>query len=1069
MAQGPTGRPVVDAAELERMRAKLDGFEAMGLQVGALRELLAKDPEAFKSTYMAEIRRQLEGAQPSPAPPSAPSRPIEEVEVRVGPPSEEQIEEELELEGAGPEEALRGPSAGAEGARAATTAAMPEAAGQVVAVKGAPVGQGIAPDAQVGGMADSTKVVEEGPEAKAEDLKGLRKELKEAAETLGESKAGLAAHQAAKPKAPETPTEAGPEAASGETGNSLRTAALLQAAVDYKIMVAMQAQQEESASDKQTMKGLLDELEDEIEGDFDEAGDAADIEDAALTEVDVTSGAENVTEAAWAEATAATDTVEGVGAVSGGSGAAEHGDDFPDAEPGEVAGVMEEDGSKAFEVSAMKPEAHVPEASSVVGSEGTPTDKKEYEKDIKEVMGKLQGGIDQTMGMLETGVKTGDGLETDEGEAPPEAEPATGDEGASEAEAPPRIRSPRTPRRRPGRAFAVTAVVAVLVVGGLAGYFTLIANDPPFASFSFAPEEPVAGQPVTFDASDSRDPDGDGVKDFRWAFGDAAEGKGRVVKHAFNSSGDFTVTLKVLDGRGAASRVVRHGVHIEPLRVEMSGPHVDDDYRYDVVAYLTASNPDGLYRFSTTLPGGLTPITIVVKVVRARLAGDKTSTVDGVSRAEDGFMREHDVREETMTYDLDDVQGEVLTNQAATDTTLSGYLKATLGEKVCLGWDRSVRTDVDIDARFTVPPNFIFTERDTGTFYGQLEGIASSFSLASFLRSTEFDSEDRAPHQLQVGGGTYIWRVRGMEMVEGRSAWGLHVNVTMSEQTLTETGLDAFFMDVWLEPGLSQPAKSHVHTKAYSEGDTIIVDVTETLLSSRDGATDPGTACSADHAYTVRGEFADDFAPLGLVPEQGGVGGGFAFTPQDAVEAAAGQVTGFQAWLDAHPSAFCHDGNYSTADVEPTWRLSFGTEGSSEHFSIVVQGAPAALTATGASYIDDGRPLGSAVDIGSVATLSRGIRLLRNQTEVRSNAFLDSNPDWSRFNLTIGEGAQSIPLDPTSIGSSSGAGYVYMLESHDDPLGDKGRYRAGLDATNGQVLFSWTQRQTRAGRIGGVG
>ncbi len=57
MAQGPTGRSAVDAAELERLRAKLDGFEAMGLQVGLLRELLseraglaAKDAFPFPAT-----------------------------------------------------------------------------------------------------------------------------------------------------------------------------------------------------------------------------------------------------------------------------------------------------------------------------------------------------------------------------------------------------------------------------------------------------------------------------------------------------------------------------------------------------------------------------------------------------------------------------------------------------------------------------------------------------------------------------------------------------------------------------------------------------------------------------------------------------------------------------------------------------------------------------------------------------------------------------------------------------------------------------------------------------------
>ena len=116
-----------------------------------------------------------------------------------------------------------------------------------------------------------------------------------------------------------------------------------------------------------------------------------------------------------------------------------------------------------------------------------------------------------------------------------------------------------------------------------------------------------------------------------------------------------------------------------------------------------------------------------------------------------------------------------------------------------------------------------------------------------------------------------------------------------------------------------------------------------------------------------------------------------------------------------------------------------------------------------------GGPKGSRDDIGSVVCLSRGLKLMRNDTDVRERAFSGLDPDWSRFNLTIGEGAQSVPLSPTAIGSATGGGYVYMLQSRDDPTSAQGRYRAALDATNGQILFSWTQKETREGKIGGGG
>jgi hypothetical protein len=285
---------------------------------------------------------------------------------------------------------------------------------------------------------------------------------------------------------------------------------------------------------------------------------------------------------------------------------------------------------------------------------------------------------------------------------------------------------------------------------------------------------------------------------------------------------------------------------------------------------------------------------------------------------------------------------------------------------------------------------------------------------------------------------------------------------------LAAAGLDAFYTDVWLEPGLSMPAKSHVHTKAYSEGTTVIFDITETMTSSSPGSQPPGVTCRADHPYRAEDEFGADFAALGLVPEQGGAGGDFAFTPQEALAAARSQLPDFDAWLSSpsRTQAFCHDGNYTEAGVDPRWNLAFGTAGSSEHYRITVVKTPAGLVASGSSFVDEDAPRGSRSGVGEVVTLSRGMRLLRNQTEAQEKAFIDGNPNWDEFNLTVGEGVPSLPLSPASIGGQGGARYVYMLESHDGPTSAKGRYRAALDATNGQVLFSWSQKQTTAGTIG---
>jgi PKD repeat protein len=103
--------------------------------------------------------------------------------------------------------------------------------------------------------------------------------------------------------------------------------------------------------------------------------------------------------------------------------------------------------------------------------------------------------------------------------------------------------------------------------GELNGAFSIAENRPPQAAFTADPPNANKGVEITFNASASNDPDGT-IDLFQWDFGDGAKSEGKIAKHTYNSSGNFTVTLTVTDNRASkmtATREVRIENKIPPV------------------------------------------------------------------------------------------------------------------------------------------------------------------------------------------------------------------------------------------------------------------------------------------------------------------------------------------------------------------------------------------------------------------------------------------------------------------------------------------------------------------------
>lgn len=96
-----------------------------------------------------------------------------------------------------------------------------------------------------------------------------------------------------------------------------------------------------------------------------------------------------------------------------------------------------------------------------------------------------------------------------------------------------------------------------------------VETSKPAAHFTYTPTNPSSNQEVTFDASGSTD---DGViTGYSWDFGDGTSGVGITCQHTYLSSGNFTVTLTLVDDENQTNSIANLiSVSVTKLTVTIS-------------------------------------------------------------------------------------------------------------------------------------------------------------------------------------------------------------------------------------------------------------------------------------------------------------------------------------------------------------------------------------------------------------------------------------------------------------------------------------------------------------------
>jgi len=101
-----------------------------------------------------------------------------------------------------------------------------------------------------------------------------------------------------------------------------------------------------------------------------------------------------------------------------------------------------------------------------------------------------------------------------------------------------------------------------------------VRTEPPVAKFTYSPEFPLVNMSVTFNASESFDPDGGAIVNYEWDFGDENNTNTTepVITHSYPEAGTYNVTLTVKDNSNTENSTFTELQVFESLSFDTKAP-----------------------------------------------------------------------------------------------------------------------------------------------------------------------------------------------------------------------------------------------------------------------------------------------------------------------------------------------------------------------------------------------------------------------------------------------------------------------------------------------------------------
>jgi len=604
------------------------------------------------------------------------------------------------------------------------------------------------------------------------------------------------------------------------------------------------------------------------------------------------------------------------------------------------------------------------------------------------------------------------------------------------------------PKRRPPYGWMAVAVVVMLVIAGLAGYYYLAPRTTLTARAVF-PSTAEAGALVAFDGGNSTTT-GKGIARYDWGFGDGTRAAGRRVWHFYPDAGTYTVSLTVEDQDGTRSAAFKSVITVAPLSVAVPAKKIDDRAGYAVNGTADISNPD-TYLYTATVAGK--PVTVTE--VQLNVTGTMTQWVRDQLPKQDGFGQNHSALFTTSSEDLL-LFGKAFTN--GYPVVINGALKYDEDSyaDAASGGVFQVRSFARTSLSLPLPVAATnLNSTDTLRAYPGVGGVLSQFQPEDIYRGRTFDQAgDGGSGTYRSGDVDYSWSRMGVRNIGGYSSLGL--NITAGKAYLDKNGFSEFFLNVWISSSASMPTSTLVHVVGRNGDTSFSTDHLTVMTSFKAGS---GAIDSAPQSFDPSplpgGLF---YSPFVDVIAAGADNASLRFTPEQAVQEASAKDGSFRDFVSQNPQSYACAGKYYEGQFGPgsaTWNLTFSwPNATSSYWVNVTRDILQQYTVHGGYAGGLSQVRTSEGAIVRMLSLSSAEGRMRSDSETSGAFFKDGTVDWAGgTSLELEADARYPSINLASLfASTEKAGYATLLR--------KGADTTAFSADSGQMMYFYTHSST---------